>query len=170
MRHHEKGSGVGCSEALKDDLASLIHCENATAIAACEAPRLITGGPQGKVRARGGHVGHYTTGVTRGYEGMICTVAMDAMGNRPPFDQSIGFVLRWGFPIPGSWSAKPRNQAIMVDEIKPGKKPDLDNIATAWRDALNSVVFPEDALITRAALEKTSGPQPLVVLLVRTAR
>ena len=180
MRHHEKSLGGGCSEALGNDLAaSLIDSENTTAVTACEVPPLVAitlvSAPQGKGRGRGrallrgGHVGHYTPAVTCSYEGIIRTAAMDALGSRPPFDQRIEFVLRSVFPVPASWSSKPRNQAI-VGETKHGKKPDLDNIAKAWRDALNSVVFRDDALITRAVLEKTYGLQPIVVVMVRAAR
>lgn len=178
MRHHEKSLGVGCSETLGNDLAtSFIDSENTTAVTACETPPLVTitlvGAPQGKGRTRAflrdGHIGHHTPALTRSYEGMIRTAELDAMGNRPSFDQRIEFVLRSVFRVPAPWSAKPRNQAI-VGEIKPGKKPDLDNIEKAWRDALNSVVFRDDALITRAVLEKTYGLQPLVVVMVRAAR
>jgi Holliday junction resolvase RusA-like endonuclease len=168
MLHHEKGPGVGCSEALKDDLTSLIHCENATAIAACEAPRLIAGGPRGKVRARGGHVGNYTPAVTRSDESILRTAATDAMHSRLPFDQSIELISRVVFPVPASWPAKPRNQAIIGEKF--GKKPDLDNIAKALSEAFDGAVFPDDALITRAVLEKTYEPQPLVLVLVRAAR
>jgi Holliday junction resolvase RusA-like endonuclease len=174
MRHREKSFGVGRSEALENDLAtSLIDSENTPAVTACEDPALVTvslvGAPQGKGRARAFLRCGHAPAVTRSYEGMIRTAAMDAMGNRPPFDQPIEFVLRSVFPGPPSWSAKPRNQAI-VSEIKPGKKPDLDNIAKAWRDALNRVVFRDDELIRRSVLEKTYGPQPHVVVMVRAAR
>jgi hypothetical protein len=136
MRHHEKSFGVGCSEALKNDLAtSLIDSENTPAVTACETPSLVTitlvGAPQGKGRTlpffRGGHVGDHAPAVTRSHEGMLRTAAMDAMGSRLPFDQPIEFIWRVVFPVPASWSTKPRNQAIVGE--KRGKKPDLDNIA-----------------------------------------
>lgn len=133
----------------------------------------LAGAPQGKGRARaflrGGHMGHYTPEKTRSYEGMIRTAAMEALGEREPIDAPIEFVLRAIFPIPASWSNRKRNQAI-VGEIRPGKKPDLDNIAKAWNDALNGVVYRDDSLIVRSVLEKTYGPQPLVVVTVRPLR
>jgi Holliday junction resolvase RusA-like endonuclease len=130
----------------------------------------LVGTPQGKGRARaflrGGHISHYTPEKTRTYEGMIRVAAMEAMGNRPPFDQPVEFVMRAIFPIPPSFSRKKKQQAI-TNEIKPGKKPDLDNIAKAWNDALNSVVYRDDSLICRMTLEKRFGPQALVVVTVR---
>jgi Holliday junction resolvase RusA-like endonuclease len=99
---------------------------------------------------------------------MIRTAAMEALGDRAPIDQPIEFVLRAVFPVPASWSERKRNQAIIGD-IKPGKKPDLDNIAKAWNDALNGVAYRDDALIVRSVLEKCYGPQPLVAVTVRPA-
>ena len=133
---------------------------------------ILQGHPQGKGRARafvrGGHVGHYTPEKTRTYEGMIRTAAMDAVGDRAPLDEPVDFELRAVFPVPASWSERKRQQAI-IGEIKPGKKPDLDNIAKAWNDALNGVVYRDDALICRMTLDKRYGPQPLVVVTVAKA-
>jgi Holliday junction resolvase RusA-like endonuclease len=141
---------------------------------ASDLPEPITvnliGAPQGKGRARaflrGGHISHYTPEKTRTYEGMIRTAAMEAMGNRPPLDEPVEFVLRAIFPVPASWSEKKRQKAI-TGQIKPGKKPDLDNVTKAWNDALNGVVYRDDSLICRMWLEKRYGPQPLVVVTVR---
>lgn len=131
---------------------------------------MLVGEPQGKGRARaflrGGHIGHYTPEKTRTYEGMIRSAAMDALGNKAPFEDPVEFVMRAVFPVPASWSGKKRERAL-TGELKPGKKPDLDNIAKAWNDALNSVVYRDDSLICRMTLEKRYGPQALVVVTVR---
>ena len=113
-------------------------------------------------------MGHYTPEKTRTYEGMIRTAAMQEVGNRPPLDEPVEFVLRAVFPVPASWSERKRQQAI-TGEIRPGKKPDLDNIAKAWNDSLNGVVYRDDSLICRMTLEKRYGPQALVVVMVRPA-
>lgn len=130
----------------------------------------LAGAPQGKGRARsflrGGHIGHYTPEKTRSYEGMIRVAAMDAIGDQPAFDEPVEFVLRAVYPVPASWSNRKRARAYTGD-IKPGKKPDLDNIAKAWNDALNGVVYRDDSLICRMLLEKRYGPQALVVVTVR---
>jgi Holliday junction resolvase RusA-like endonuclease len=130
----------------------------------------LTGVPQGKGRARAflraGHISHYTPEKTRTYEGMIRSAAMDEIGNKPPLECPVEFVMRAIFPVPTSWSGKKRDRAL-VGEIKPGKKPDLDNIAKAWNDALNGVVYRDDSLICRMTLDKRYGPQALVVVTVR---
>lgn len=130
----------------------------------------LAGAPQGKGRARafvrGGNVGHYTPEKTRSYEGMIRTAAMQELGERPALDCPVEFTMRAVFSVPASWSKRKRQQAI-VGDIKPGKKPDLDNIAKAWNDALNGVVYRDDSLICRMTLEKRYGPQALVVCTVK---
>lgn len=130
----------------------------------------LLGAPQGKGRARaflrGGHIGHYTPEKTRSYEGMIRTAAMEAIGETGALDEPVKFSLRAVFPIPASWSARKRQQAITGD-ILPGKKPDLDNIAKAWNDALNGVAYRDDSLICRMTLDKRYGVQPLVAVVIR---
>ena len=130
----------------------------------------LQGQPQGKGRARafmrGSHIGHYTPEKTRTYEGMIRTAAMQEVAGRNAFDEPIEFTLRAVFPVPASWSERKRQKAI-TGEIKPGKKPDLDNIAKAWNDALNGVVYRDDSLICRMTLDKRYGPAPLVVVTVK---
>ena len=123
---------------------------------------------KGSARAflRGGHIRHYTPDKTATYEGMIRTAAMVEVGDRPPLDEPIEFILRAVFPVPVSWSERKRAQAI-TGEIKPGKKPDLDNITKAWNDALNGVLYRDDSLIVRMVLEKVYGPAPLVVVTVK---
>ena len=130
----------------------------------------LQGPPQGKGRVRaflrGAQIGHYTPEKTRTYEGMIRTAAMQELGNRPPLDEPVEFILRAVFPVPPSWSERKRQMALF-GEIKPGKKPDLDNIAKAWNDALNGVAYRDNSLICQMTLDKRYGTQPLVVVTVR---
>ena len=131
---------------------------------------MLAGEPQGKGRARavrrGNYIGHYTPEKTRTYEGMIRSAAMDVLGSKAPFEDPVEFVLRAVFPVPTSRSGRKRQRAL-TGELKPGKKPDLDNIVKAWNDALNGVVYRDDALICRMTLDKRYGPQALVVVTVR---
>jgi Holliday junction resolvase RusA-like endonuclease len=133
----------------------------------------LQGAPQGKGRARaflrGAHIGHYTPEKTRTYERMIRTAAMQAIGNGLAFDEPVEFTLHAVFPVPASWSHRKRQMALAGD-IKPGKKPDLDNIAKAWSDALNGVLYRDDSLICRMTLDKRYGPQPLVVATVKAVQ
>lgn len=134
----------------------------------------LAGAPQGKGRARSfikgnGRIGSYTPERTRTYEGMIRTAAMAEMVGRQPLDQPLEIVLRAIFPIPKSWSLHKQAKAL-VGEIKPTGRPDLDNIAKAWKDALNGVVYRDDSLIVRATMDKRYGQAPAVVVTVRGLR
>jgi Holliday junction resolvase RusA-like endonuclease len=75
------------------------------------------------------------------------------MGRRPPFDQADLFQVSAVLPIPSSWSAK-KQQLAVAGEILPTGRPDLDNVAKAVKDALNGVVYRDDAMITASALKK----------------
>lgn len=57
------------------------------------------------------------------------------------------------FLIPKSYSKKKRQQAIN-GEIKPKKKPDCDNIIKGALDALNGILWHDDAEVTTSFLTK----------------
>jgi Holliday junction resolvase RusA-like endonuclease len=76
--------------------------------------------------------------------------------------------LRFMFAPPSSWSERKRRQAI-VGEIPHTAKPDCDNLAKSWLDALNAVVFVDDARVTRVTASKRYGPASLAVCTVREA-
>jgi Holliday junction resolvase RusA-like endonuclease len=165
--------------APENDLAGAsIYPKNTEPVADLQPPSrspitiTLAGAPQGKGRARafirGGHVNHYRPEAARSYEGLIHTAAMQELGDRPPFDEPVEVTLRAVFPVPASWSERKRTQAV-AGVIKPGKLPDADNVAMAWLDALNGVVFRDDALIVRLAIEKVYGQSPSVVVTVRRA-
>lgn len=132
----------------------------------------VSGHPQGKGRARAfvraGHVGHYTPEKTRSYESMIRGAAIDAMAGRPPFDVPVAVRVDAIFDVPASWSKKKR-EAALAWTIKPGKKPDIDNVVKAVVDACNGVVFKDDALIVQGSYSKAYGIAPGVIVEVMPA-
>ncbi|WP_022722889.1 RusA family crossover junction endodeoxyribonuclease [Rhodopseudomonas sp. B29] len=131
---------------------------------------IVAGDPQGKGRARafrrGNFIGHYTPEKTRTYEGIIRSLAMDAMSGRLPIEAPVEIDLSIIFAVPASWSQKKRAQAI-AGEIKPAKKPDADNVIKAFTDAMNGVVFKDDAQIVAGRFAKAYGPAAVVVATVR---
>ena len=133
----------------------------------------LQGPPQGKGRARsfvrGGRIGHYTPQKTRSYEALIFGAAIGAMGDRPPFDEAVTIEMRAIYPIPASWSERKRQKAL-VGEIKPTTKPDLDNVAKCWNDAMNGVVYTDDACVVIMMLEKRYGPEPLVTVTIKAVQ
>jgi Holliday junction resolvase RusA-like endonuclease len=129
----------------------------------------VQGPPQGKGRARaflrGGRIGHYTPQKTRSYESLIFGAAVDAMGDRAPFEQAVQFTLRAVYPVPASWSERKREKAL-AGAIKPTKKPDLDNVAKAWNDAMNGVVYRDDSQVVIMFMDKRYGSQGMVECVV----
>lgn len=131
---------------------------------------VLSGDPQGKGRpravVRGKFATMYTPAKTRTYEGMIRTAAMDAMAGRDPISVPVEIELRAVFAVPPSWSQKKRAAAI-TGEIRPAKKPDIDNVIKAWTDAMNGVVFADDCQIVKGTFSKVYGPAPLVAVTVK---
>jgi Holliday junction resolvase RusA-like endonuclease len=60
--------------------------------------------------------------------------------------------------VPQSWSAKKR-AAALAGAIRPAKRPDLDNIAKML-DALNEVVWRDDAQVVSGLIEKLYSDRP----------
>ncbi len=119
--------------------------------------------------ARSGHRGgqHYTPEKQRAamavmrYEAACC---MDYL-KFPLFDGPVALDLHSEFSIPASWSARKR-AAALAGEIRPGKRPDLDNLYKLAADALNGIVYRDDAQIVEATMRKVYGVQPKMVVTV----
>jgi Holliday junction resolvase RusA-like endonuclease len=130
----------------------------------------VAGDPQGKGRARafrrGNFIGHYTPEKTRTYEGIIRSLAMDAMTGRVPIETPVEIELSIIFGVPASWSRKKRALAL-AGEVKPAKKPDADNVIKAFTDAMNGVVYRDDVQIVRGRFHKSYGPAALVCATIR---
>jgi Holliday junction resolvase RusA-like endonuclease len=108
--------------------------------------------PRGKQRPRHSRVGSqntYTPDETVSYEEAVRAAGMAAMDGRPPFQhypRGLTILVSGFIAIPPSWSLARRTDAYH-HRIRPTCKPDWDNIGKAT-DALNGVVFQDDAQIT----------------------
>lgn len=80
------------------------------------------------------------------------------------FDEPVRMELLAEFPIPQSWSKKKRNAAILGLH-SPGK-PDIDNVYKLAADALTSVVYRDDCLVTELRARKIYGVQPKLVVTI----
>ncbi len=129
----------------------------------------IPGTPQGKGRARAfvrnGHVSHYTPEKTRTYEGMIATIAMDAMKGRRPSEKPLSLSMAMFFEIPRSWPAW-KIQAALQDIVAPTTKPDIDNIEKAVKDAFNAVVWKDDCQVCSVTKAKFYDDRPRIEVTV----
>lgn len=132
----------------------------------------VPGEPRGKGRAksfrRGSFIGHYTPAETVSYENLIKFAAQQAMNGTAPIDVPVVVDITAVFSVPGSWSQKKRAKAIS-GEIRPGKKPDWDNTGKIFSDAINGIVFRDDALVVDGRVRKVYGPTSMLIGTVRPA-
>lgn len=129
---------------------------------------ILSGQPVGKGRPRFTRAGRtYTPAKTKAYEEKLRQAAIEAMKDqdREPTEMPCRVVILAQFQIPKSWP-KYKQQAALLNEgnYKPGK-PDIDNIAKAALDAMNGIVFKDDALVSKLEVEKRYG-QPLLIATV----
>lgn len=127
----------------------------------------IPGAPKGKARARVTRAGRaFTPAETRNREAFVKMLAVAEMAGRPPIDGPCELVMRSVSEVPASWPKK-RQAAALVGEVAPTSKPDLDNQIKLITDALNGVVYRDDAQLVRITAEKSFGPQALTVATIR---
>lgn len=113
----------------------------------------------GKARPRftqaRGYVRTYTPAETKNTEQKIAVVCKSAMtvSRIEPMTGAVRMEIEAGYPIPQSTSKKKRQQ--MLDcEIMPTVKPDADNVSKLVADALNGVLYKDDAQIVQLSFEK----------------
>ena len=120
----------------------------------------VPGPPVGKarpkvVRARNGMSMTYTPDKTVAYEELVRLRFQESLQGRPfePLQGALRIKIFAGYPIPKSTSKKHRAAMLAGTEL-PTKKPDWDNIGKIICDALNGVVYGDDAQITDPSMRK----------------
>jgi Holliday junction resolvase RusA-like endonuclease len=117
----------------------------------------VEGDPKGKGRPRFSRVGNftkvYTDKQTLTYEAMIATFAKQAMGGTELLKTPVSVFLYVRLPVPQSYSKK-RRDACLSGLEKPCKKPDIDNIAKTYLDAMNGVIFLDDTQVIDLHVKK----------------
>lgn len=122
---------------------------------------VIPGAPTGKGRPRvttiGGHARAVTPAKTRSREGIVASLAMDAMFGRVATPLPVEVSVAIEAPIPASWSRRKKAEAI-------GKpcpvKPDIDNILKLILDGINGIVFVDDKQVVSLVASKIYGETP----------
>ena len=77
------------------------------------------------------------------------------------FSVSIAVYMR----CPQSFSRKKKEAALEL-QIMPCRKPDLDNIAKIYLDAMNGVVYPDDRMVTSLTVMKVFSDSDKVAVTV----
>lgn len=104
---------------------------------------------------RAGHA--YTPAKTREYEGRLRAAARHAFKN-DPMQGPMAVVIEAALPIPDSWSKAKQRQAA-AGTLHPTGRSDLDNYAKCL-DALNGIVWADDAQIVRLQASKVYSDTP----------
>lgn len=128
----------------------------------------LPGEPKGKGRPRfttiNGMARAYTPKPTRDYEDALREVGALVMRGRDVLDEALCVGVLAAFSVPASWSRK-KQDAALAGIVRPTGKPDADNLVKML-DALNGVVFRDDALIVEAHVQKVYAQAPLLRVLV----
>jgi Holliday junction resolvase RusA-like endonuclease len=113
--------------------------------------------PRGKGRPRFSRHGKftkvYTDQATLDYETAIQLYASKAMGSQKPLEAPVSVYLYIRVPIPQSYSKK-RTEACLSGLERPAKKPDIDNVAKAFLDAMNGTVYLDDIQVVELNIKK----------------
>jgi Holliday junction resolvase RusA-like endonuclease len=96
---------------------------------------------------------------TRAFEEEVRWSARFAMRGRSMLRGAITLRLTSTFPFVPSWSQRQQDLAEL-GLMHPAKKPDLDNIEKAALDALNGIVYGDDAAICEKYSRKIYGARP----------
>jgi Holliday junction resolvase RusA-like endonuclease len=126
--------------------------------------------PQGKASPRAVQVAGRARVIkapkTRAYEAQAALFAAQAMSGRPPLENAVRLDLVAVMGIPASWSGRKR-AAALAGSVRPTRRPDLSNCMKACEDAMNGIVFRDDALVVQATLGKVYGVVPGVHVTVK---
>jgi Holliday junction resolvase RusA-like endonuclease len=132
----------------------------------------VEGDPKGKGRPRFSRVGSftkvYTDKQTLGYEAKIAHFAKQAIGSTEPLKTAVSVYLYVRLPIPQSYSKKRREACLNGFEL-PCKKPDIDNIAKTYLDAMNGVIFVDDTQVIDLHVKKVYAEKAGVDVMVTEA-
>lgn len=130
---------------------------------------VLLGAPMGKERVRTTREGHvYTPERTVNYESRLALAAQQVMGARPLLEGPLRVDIVALMPIAESKPARWRAAAVAGSE-RPTKKPDYDNFAKIL-DALNLIVWTDDAQIVVGHIEKHYSAKPMLAVRVTQIR
>lgn len=130
----------------------------------------ILGEPKGKGRPRFcRNTGHAITPKdTVNYETLVhMEYVAQCEEFRFPDDAMLDMRIRTYYSIPKSASKKKR-AAMIIGEIRPTKKPDMDNVVKIIADSLNQVAYRDDTQIVDCQCRKFYSDNPRVEVMIKT--
>ena len=129
----------------------------------------VLGEPVGKGRPRATATGRmYTPSKTVVYENLIRMEYERQCGEqriRKP--DWVALTIGAYYAIPKNVSKKKR-QEMLNGDVRPTKKPDIDNVLKCVADALNEVAYDDDTQIVQCYCEKYYSDEPRINVIVRS--
>lgn len=121
----------------------------------------VPGDPIGKQRPRvvNGHA--YTPEKTKDYEKRI-KLAFYAAGGKTLTGPVTVSVAAW-YRVPKSVS-KAKQTAMLAGDLKPLKRPDIDNVVKAILDGVNGIAFKDDSQVVKLTAYKAYAENPGVLV------
>ena len=131
----------------------------------------IPGKPFGKQRprvaCRGKFSKAYTPKETIAYENLVeLFYAQEANGEMFPADAELAIKITAYYEIPKA-ASKAKREKMLSGEIRPTKRPDIDNVAKVIYDSLNMVAYHDDAAIVEARISKFYSDYPRVEVTIK---
>lgn len=130
----------------------------------------VMGEPKGKGRPRFcRNTGHAITPKdTVNYETLVKMEYTQACGEQMfPDDAMLDMRIKAYYSIPKSASKK-RHAAMLGGDIRPTKKPDMDNVIKIIADALNKIAYRDDTQIVDCQVRKFYSEKPRVEVMIQT--
>ena len=132
---------------------------------------VVPGKPFGKQRprvaCRGKFSKAYTPEKTKTYENLVkLFYAQESKGEMFPEDAELEIKIVAYYEIPKSVS-KVKREKMLSGEIRPTKRPDIDNVAKAIYDSLNMVAYHDDAAIVETRVSKFYSDSPRVEVTIK---
>lgn len=130
----------------------------------------VMGEPKGKGRPRFcRNTGHAITPKdTVNYETLVKMEYTQACGELMfPDDAMLDMRIKAYYSIPKSASKK-RHAAMLGGDIRPTKKPDMDNVIKIIADALNKIAYRDDTQIVDCQVRKFYSEKPRVEVMIQT--
>lgn len=130
---------------------------------------VVAGEPQGKGRPRfirtatGGRA--ITPPKTRAYEDFIKWEYTRQCNYFFKDKTMLKMEINAFFKVPSSKSKK-QKEKMLNNEIRPTKKPDMDNIVKAVADALNKVAYIDDSQIVECIVKKYYSKEPRIEIFI----
>jgi len=125
----------------------------------------VRGPPVAWARARKHGKTHFKAPKPRAHETYIAWQAKRAMNGAPPVKGPVHVTVQAVVPIPSSWSAT-KKLAAVGQALLPISRPDVDHYAKLAMDAMNKLVYADDAQVVRLTIDKVYGLEPRTTITV----